>query len=148
MINRMALLGLGALFLSACASTSRTDAPASPPSALMSVNGKSAAYQGALAMGNGELSFQGRRHRFKMTGVGAGGAGVVAFSATGQIYNLYRIQDFEGTYTGLSKGITLVNGNLKAKMTNERGVVIYLDGERQGLATTTGVRTFKVTLID
>ena len=67
-------------------------------------------------------------------------------SATGKVYHMNSLSDFPGTYRGISKGLTLIEGKLHAKLTNDKGVVMYIAGETQGLASATGVRGFKVTL--
>lgn len=139
------LSGLTALLVAACATE---QAPNRAPSASLSIDGKSAAYNGAVAAGKGTLNYQGRRHHFTMAGAGLGGTGVQTVSATGQVYGLNNLADFAGTYKGISKGLTLVQGKMSAKLTNENGVVVYLTGEREGLSTNGGVRAFKITLID
>jgi hypothetical protein len=69
-------------------------------------------------------------------------------SATGKVYNLSRLSDFAGTYRGVSQGLTLVEGKMHAKLTNGNGVVMYLAGETEGLASSIGVQAFEVTLTD
>ena len=143
---RLALTGIGALLIAACAST--TEAPSTSSSATLSVEGVSAAYNGAVANGKGTLNYQGQIHHFTMTGLGAGGTGAQKVSATGEVHNLNSLADFAGIYKGASKGLTVIKGTMTAKMTNEHGVVVYLSGERQGAASNTGVRAFKITLTD
>ena len=143
---KLALTGISALLIAACASMN--EAATTMPSATLNVEGMSAAYNGALASGKGTLDYQGQLHHFTMTGVGAGGTGVQKVSATGEVHNLNNLADFAGIYKGTSKGLTVIKGKMTAKMTNEKGVVVYLTGERQGAASNTGVRAFKVTLID
>ena len=143
------ILTAAALFsLASCASTPSTQGPSAMSSATINVGGMSAAYKGAVATGEGTVNYQGRTHHFTMNGVGAGGYGAQKVAASGEVQNLHNLADFEGTYRGSSKGITLVNGTMTAKMTNEHGVIVYLSGERQGLATSSGVRVFKVKLTD
>jgi hypothetical protein len=67
-------------------------------------------------------------------------------SATGKIYNLNRLSDFSGTYEGISSGLTLIEGKMHAKLKNGNGVVIYLAGETEGLASSIGARALEVTL--
>jgi hypothetical protein len=39
-------------------------------------------------------------------------------SATGKVYNLNNLSDFSGTYHGISRGLTLIEGKMHAKLTN------------------------------
>jgi hypothetical protein len=52
-----------------------TTAPSTPPSATVRIQEWSAAYYGSAAAGKGTLDYNGRRHHFTISGLGAGGAG-------------------------------------------------------------------------
>jgi len=134
------------LLIAGCASM--TTAPSTPPSATVTIREWSAAYYGSAAVGKGTLYYNGRRHHFTISGLGAGGAGAQKVSATGKVYNLNRLSDFSGTYQGISRGLTLIEGKMHAKLTNGNGVVMYLAGETEGLASSIGVQAFEVTLTD
>ena len=133
------------LLIAGCASM--TQAPSTPPSATVSIREWSAAYYGSAAAGKGTLYYQGRHH-FTISGVGVGGAGGQKISATGKVYNLNRLSDFSGTYHGISRGLTLIEGKMHAKLTNGNGVVMYLAGETEGLASSMGAQAFEVNLTD
>ena len=141
-----AFTGITILLLAGCAST--TTAPSAPPSATVSIREWSAAYYGSAAAGKGTLYYNGRRHHFTISGVGVGGAGGQKISATGKVYNLNNLSDFSGRYRGVSRGLTLIEGKMHAKLTNGNGVVMYLAGETEGLASSMGVQAFEVTLTD
>ena len=51
-------------------------------------------------------------------------------------------------YRGISRGLTLIEGKMHAKLTNGNGVVMYLAGETEGLASSIGVQAFEVILTD
>ena len=123
-----------------------TTPPSAPPSATVEIREWSAAYYGSAAVGKGTLYYNGQRHHFTISGLGAGGAGAQKVSATGKVYNLNRLSDFPGTYQGISRGLTLIEGKMHAKLTNGNGVVMYLAGETEGLASSIGVQAFEVTL--
>jgi len=141
-----AIVGFAALLAGACAST--LTAPSTPPSATVQVQEYSAAYYGSAAAGKGTIHFNGRRHHFTIAGVGAGGMGALKLNATGSVYNLNSLHDFAGTYRGVSSGLTLIQGKLHAKLQNGNGVVMYLAGETEGLASSIGAQAFQVTLSD
>src|SRR5207248_7890764 len=106
----------------------------------------SAAYYGSAAAGKGTLYYNGRAHHFTISGVGVGGAGGQKISATGKVYNLNNLSDFSGTYHGVSRGLTLIEGKMHAKLTNGNGVVMYLAGQTEGLASSMGAQAFEVNL--
>src|SRR5678816_3025668 len=99
------------LLMAGCASM--TQAPSTPPSATVSIREWSAAYYGSAAAGKGTLYYPGRHH-FTISGVGVGGAGGQKISATGKVYNLNSLSSFSGTYHGVSRGLTLIEGKMHA----------------------------------
>ena len=141
-----ALTGFAAILIAACAST--MTAPSTPPAATVRIQEWSAAYYGSAAAGKGTLYFHGQSHHFRISGLGAGGMGGQKISATGKVYNLNNLSDFSGTYRGVSKGLTLIEGKMHAKLMNGSGVTMYLAGETEGLASSMGVQAFEVSLTD
>src|SRR5246500_4061013 len=134
------------LLIAGCASM--TTAPSAPPSATVRIQEWSAAYYGSVAAGKGTLYYNGQRHHFSISGLGAGGMGGQKISATGKVYNLNTLSDFSGTYRGISRGLTLIEGKMHAKLTNGNGVVMYLAGETEGVASSIGAQAFEVSLTD
>jgi hypothetical protein len=139
-------IGITFLVIAGCASM--TQAPSTPPSATVRIQEWSAAYYGSAAAGKGTLYYHGQRHHFTISGVGVGGAGGQKISATGKVYNLNNLSSFSGTYRGVSRGLTLIEGKMHAKLTNGNGVVMYLAGETEGLASSMGAQAFEVNLTD
>src|SRR4029077_9277994 len=137
-------VGITFLLIAGCASM--TQAPSAPPSATVSIREWSAAYYGSAAAGKATLYYNGRGHHFTISGLGAGGMGAQKISATGKVYNLNNLSDFSGTYHGISSGLTLIEGKMHAKLTNGNGVVMYLAGETEGLASSIGAQAFEVNL--
>jgi len=138
--------GITVLLVAGCAST--TTAPSTPPAATVRIQEWSAAYYGSAAAGKGTLYYNGQRHHFTISGLGVGGMGGQKESVTGKVYNLNNLSDFPGTYQGISQGLTLIEGKMHAKLTNGKGVVMYLAGETEGLASSLGAQTLAVTLKD
>ena len=139
-----ALACFAAFVIGGCAST--TTAPSTPPAATVRIQEWTAAYYGSAAAGKGTLYYNGQRHHFTISGLGAGGMGGQKVTATGKVYNLNNLRDFAGTYRGISGGLTLIEGKMHAKLTNGNGVVMYLAGETEGLASSMGVQAFEVSL--
>ena len=137
-------IGITFLLLAGCASM--TQAPSTTPSATVSIHEWSAAYYAQAEAGKGTLYYNGGRHRFTISGGGVGGSGAQKVNATGKVFNLNRLSDFPGTYHGISRGLTLIEGKMHAKLTNQNGVVMYLAGETEGLASSLGAQAFEVHL--
>ena len=131
------------LLIAGCASM--TQAPSTPPSATVTIREWSAAYYAQAEAGKGILYFHGRHH-FTISGAGVGGSGAQRVSATGKVYNLNNLSQFSGTYHGISRGLTLIEGKMHAKLTNQNGVTMYLAGETEGLASSLGAQAFEVNL--
>src|SRR2546423_4803465 len=142
----LAFASITFLFIAGCASM--TQAPSAPSSATVSIREWSAAYYGSATGGKGTLNYNGQRHHFTISGLGAGGMGGQKISATGKVYNLHNLSDFSGRYRGVSRGLTLIEGKMHAKLTNGNGVTMYLAGQTEGLASSMGVQAFEVTLTD
>jgi hypothetical protein len=144
----LTVAGSIALLLSGCATKMSSDpnAPTSRPSGTVSFEGGQAAYWASATGGKGTLNFNGRSYGFTAVGVGAGGTGGQSVTATGKVYNLTSLSDFTGSYTSTRSGFTLIKGKVNAKLTNSHGVVIYMSGVTQGLASSGGVSTVTITL--
>src|SRR6478609_8559246 len=136
---------VGITFLLIAGCTSMTQAPSTTPSATVSIREWSAAYYAQAETGKGTLYYQGRHH-FTISGGGIGGSGAQKVSATGKVFNLNRLSDFSGTYHGISRGLTLIEGKMHAKLTNQNCVTMYLAGETEGLASSLGAQVFEVNL--
>jgi hypothetical protein len=84
--------------------------------------------------GGGDLVYRGQKHQFKLTGVSIVDVGAARIAASGVVYHLKNISDFDGNYTAVTAGITVAGGGSAALLKNQHGVVIKL------LSTTEGLR--------
>ena len=48
----------------------------------------------------------------------------------------------------MSNGLTLIEGSMHAKLTNDNGVFMYVAGETEGLASSVGVQKFRISFTD
>jgi hypothetical protein len=87
-----AFTGMTILLIAGCASM--TQAPSTPPSATVRIQECSAAYYGSAAAGKGTLYYNGQRHHFTISSLGAGGMGAQKISATGKVCNLNNLSSF------------------------------------------------------
>jgi hypothetical protein len=73
--------------------------------------------------------------------------GVSDYTATGSVYNLKKLEDFEGTYAAATAGATVAGGVSGAAMRNQNGVLIQLSATRQGLQFTLAPAGIKISLV-
>jgi hypothetical protein len=94
---------------------------------------------GSGALGGGTLYFHGRSYPFKLGGLGIGGIGISTLDAVGSVYNLRRLEDFNGIYgqarTGWAVG---ESGKGEMWLQNSNGVYLRLRAKRQGLSLSLG----------
>jgi hypothetical protein len=95
--------------------------------------------EGAVAVGigwswgKGLLNFQGKDHAFKVKGLSVGEIGITKAEATGRVFNLKKLEDFEGLYVAASAEGTIALGAGETAMKNKKGVVIYVSPLTKGV---------------
>ena len=114
-------------------------APPPKPSGSVNIHQVQVAFIGSGAVGGGTLYYHGRSYPFKLGGLGIGGIGVSRIDASGTVYNLNRLQDFNGVYgqarTGWAAG---TSGKGEMWLQNTNGVYLRLGAQRKGLALSLG----------
>jgi len=114
-------------------------APPPKPSGSVNIHQVQVAFIGSGAVGGGTLYYRGRSYPFKLGGLGIGGIGVSTLDATGSVYNLSRLQDFEGVYGQARVGWAVgEQGKGDMWLQNANGVYLRLKARRQGLALSLG----------
>jgi hypothetical protein len=97
------------------------------------------AFIGSGNLGGGTLLFGGKSYPFTIGGLGIGGIGLSKITATGEVYNLDRIEYFPGGYVQARAGYALGTASAgKLWLENSHGVVLELAAEREGLALSLG----------
>ena len=86
-----------------------------------------------FAWGGGTLNYKGQNYPLKIRGLSIGEAGVSKAEATGPVFNLARLQDFNGTYTAGGVEGTVAVGRGATALRNQNGVVIHLTSTTRGL---------------
>ena len=90
--------------------------------------------------GDGILTLRdGSKHKLSVENIKVGAVGVSVVEATGTVYNLKQLRDFEGTYVEGEAGIAIGVGGSGMTMRNEHGVVINLGGTQVGANFTLGL---------
>ena len=109
------------------------------PAATVSIDEIQVAYLLMGTLGGGTLNFQGQDYRFKVGGLGVGGAGVDKLTATGEVYGLQNPGDFAGEYLDARMGLAAtIKGKGDLWVKNSTGVYMHLHTKLEGLALTLG----------
>jgi hypothetical protein len=115
-------------------------AAAADPSGTVTISQVQIAFLVSGNVGGGTLRFKGRSYDFTLGGLGYGGLGASKIEASGEVYNLTRVEDFEGAYAqgrhGAVAGKDQVGGDFWLYNTN--GVEIRLRSRREGYALSLG----------
>jgi hypothetical protein len=106
-----------------------------PPDATLTWNTASIADGVGYGWGTGVLTFQGKEYPFRIEEISVGDMGISRAEATGNVYNLTKIEDFSGHYAAAS-----------ATMWNQHGVVIDLAGIDQGVKRKFAVEAVKIAI--
>ena len=98
------------------------------------------------SFGKGTLNFKGSEYTFKVSGMKVGGVGVAKISAAGEVYDLYDLSQFPGTYVAGEYGITLGGGMGGMVLKKENGVYMHLKSTSEGIALSLGASGLTVKL--
>jgi len=99
-----------------------------------------------FSWGGGVLTYQGKDYPFDVSGLSVADVGISQAEASGNVYHLKNLADFNGNYTGVSAGVTVAGGGGGMALRNQNGVVVNLSGTTQGLKFKLGVDGVKFTL--
>ena len=86
--------------------------------------------------GSGTLTYKGKDYPVKVTGLSLGKVGISGGSATGEVYNLKNLQDFDGHYNAASAGLTVAGGASATAMKNQNGVRVVVTSTTRGVDVT------------
>ena len=116
------------------------------PDGTISLSTGSVAAGIGFSWGSGVLTFHGKKYPFKVDGLSVGSVGVSKATASGSVYHLTKLEDFNGNYTAGSAGATVAGGGSVTAMQNQQGVVIKLRSTTRGLKLTLAVDGVKIAL--
>jgi len=83
--------------------------------------------------GKGVLTLKGKDYPFKVGGLSVLDVGITKAEAEGKVYNLKKLEDFNGTYVSAAAEATLGVGAGATAMKNGNGVVIHLFPKTKGV---------------
>jgi hypothetical protein len=120
---------------------------ASDLSGTVSVTATSVAAGIGWSWGSGTLTLlDGSEHHFKVGGLDVVAVGIKQATGVGNVYNMKKLEDFEGKYVKAAAGIVVGGGAGATSMRNDKGVVINLTGVGQGIDFRLAVSGMDVTL--
>ena len=137
--KRFFLAVFGALLLLAQAAHA-----AETPDAKVKLTGKALAAGVGYSWGNGVLTYKGKDYPFSVSGLSAGNIGASSVELSGDVFNLKKIEDFNGNFTSAGAEATVAGGGSAMAMKNQNGVIMHVAGTTKGLAFKLGVDGMKV----
>ena len=134
---------LAAVLLGSLAVAAGAEDSLGPVSGTLRIESSEVAAGIGVSWGQGVLTVDGVDHPFSLSGLTVADVGVARVTATGEVYGLRKLEDFNGTYHGVTLGIAVGGGSEFVAMKNENNVYIKMRAGQQGLRlslATEGVR--------
>ena len=103
------------------------------PDAMLELTQTSVAIGIGYTWGSGTLAFQDKSYPVEIDGLSVGALGVARAKVSAEVFNLKKLDDFNGTYVAGSVEGTLGAGAGATTMRNQNGVVIELFTTTEGL---------------
>ena len=89
-----------------------------------------------VTWGKGELTYRGETYAFSVTGLSVVDLGIASVTATGEVFNLEKLEDFTGNYVAGQAGAAVGGGASATRMRNQNGVVISMTATQTGAKLT------------
>ncbi|MEI8355094.1 MAG: hypothetical protein WCG31_03190 [Deltaproteobacteria bacterium] len=140
------VLKLALLVLVTCFSISGPAFSQDKPDATVKLSEGQIAIGIGYSWGNGIITFKGQDYPFKVRGISVVDVGISRADATGSVFKLKNLEDFNGTYTTASAEATVAGGAGGITMENQNGVVIRLVATTQGVNFKLALEGVKLTL--
>jgi hypothetical protein len=126
---RRTLIGLAVLVFTAAPTWAADDAIGKVSVEIMSVGvGLGGSW------GNGVLQYRGHDYPFTITGFSIGEVGAVKVVGRGEVYDLHRVEDFDGVFMAAMVGATVGAGAGAAAMQNQNKVRMVWTAANQGVS--------------
>ncbi len=103
------------------------------PDATIRLSGGGVAAGIGFSWGKGTLIYKGKDYPISVNGLSLGKVGITSATASGDVYHLKKLEDFDGNYTGVGAGMTLAGGRSAVTVKNQNGVRIRLISTNRGV---------------
>ena len=124
---------VAAVFLPAFADRAPPVSDSTPVDGLVQLSGGAVAAGIGYTWGDGTLAFGNTQHKFSLKGLSVVDVGATGITASGSVYHLAKLSDFDGNYVAVSAGLTVAGGGDAVYLRNQHGVVIKLTSTAVGL---------------
>lgn len=111
---------------------------AEKPDATIRISSGSVALGVGWSWGKGTLTYKGKEYPLSVKGLTIGKVGITGATASGEVYHLKTLKDFNGNYTAAGAGITLAGGRSAVTMSNQNGVRVRVISTNRGVDLTLG----------
>src|SRR5213080_4803767 len=118
-MNNVKKIGILLLVLVVITRFTRADGKEHKPDAILQLSGGSVAAGIGFSWGSGTLTYQGKEYPVSVNGLSLGKVGISGSSASGEVYHLKKIEDFNGHYNAGSTGLTIAGGASATAMKNQ-----------------------------
>lgn len=99
------------------------------------------------SVGEGTLTFQGRKYPLSVGGLSYGFTfGASETRLRGKVKNIRRASDIEGVYAQGGAGAALIEGAQAVILTNQKGAILELAGEQKGVIVSLDLSGLALTL--
>jgi hypothetical protein len=122
------------------------DDPKPQPDATLALTEGSVAAGIGFSWGGGTLTYQGKDYPVSVEGLTVGSVGIAEAKATGKVFGLKNLADFDGVYTAAKLGATVGGGGDMTTMKNAKNVTIELNAITEGVKFTAGPGGVKLKL--
>ncbi len=118
----------------------------SNPDATIKLSAGSVSAGIGVSWGSGTLTYKGKSHPISVNGLDVGSVGASKISASGSVYHLKSLDDFDGNYTSVEAGAAVGGGGSALAMQNQNGVVVHLVSTTKGVKFALGAGGVKMEL--
>src|SRR5206468_11575488 len=123
-MNNIKKLGILLLALGVMTGFTQAATHQSHSDATLRFSGGSFAAGIGFSWGSGTLTYQGKDYPVSVNGLSLGKVGISGMSASGEVYNLKKLEDFNGHYNAGGAGLTIAGGRNAVARTNQNGVQV------------------------
>ena len=102
----------------------------------------------AINWGKGVLTFENRNHPFRVRGLGLVGLGGSSMDASGTVFNLERLEDFEGSWAEINGAAVLGRASSGGVSLSNGPVVMILTGTQKGARLAAGGGAVRIELLE
>ncbi len=85
-----------------------------------------------VTWGDGTLTYMGKKYKFSIKGLSLVDLGVGDVQAKGKVYNLKKLEDFNGTYSSVKAGAAFGKGAQAQQLVNDNKVKMNLTAVQEG----------------